>query len=235
MSIKILVVDDIALTRLNLKTIVESAMPEMVWQGEAENGLEALNFCQVVLPDIVLMDIGMPILDGIQATRKLLECFPTLRVIMLTSHDADVEVLDAFRAGATSYCMKDTEPNVLLTAIRSTFEGEAWIDPKIARVILGAAMSSRDVPHNISAQGLSVESQAGKPSEIMTDTGQVLSERELEVLALISEGKSNQQIAEELTISLNTVKTHLKNIFQKMGVEDRTTAALKAIKEKWIG
>jgi DNA-binding NarL/FixJ family response regulator len=235
MSIRILVVDDIALTRLNLKTVVESAKPEMVWQGEAENGLEALTFCQAALPDIVLMDIGMPIMDGIQATRQLLECFPTVKVIMLTSHDADTEVLDAFRAGATSYCMKDTEPEVLLKAIRSTFEGEAWIDPKIARAILGAAITGSASTQVLSGQGPSGESHAGKPSEIITDTGQVLSERELEVLALISEGKSNQQIAEELTISLNTVKTHLKNIFQKMGVEDRTTAALKAVKEKWIG
>jgi two-component system response regulator DegU len=224
MSIKILVVDDISLSRLNLKTIVESVKPEMTWLGEAENGLEALSFCQAVLPDIVLMDIGMPILDGIQATQKLRERFPSVRIIMLTSHDADSEVLDSFRAGATSYCMKDTEPAVLLKAIRSTFEGEAWIDPKIARVILGAAMTSSRVSPPLS----------GKLAEIVTETGQILSERELEVLALISEGKSNQLIAEELIISLNTVKTHLKNIFQKMGVEDRTTAALKALKEKWI-
>jgi DNA-binding NarL/FixJ family response regulator len=137
------------------------------------------------------------------------------KIIMLTSHDSEQNVLDALSAGANSYCMKDVEPEVLLTVIKSTHSGASWLDPRIAQIVLDKFVD-----------------KLGKflKSDNMTD----LTEREIDVLSLISKGYSNQSISNELCISLNTVKTHIKNIFQKLEVEDRTQAAMKAMKEDLI-
>lgn len=217
MSIRVLIVDDVQLTRLNLKTAIQTTPLPIEWVGEASNGKQAVELAESLAPDVILMDIGMPVLDGIQATRKVQMVCPQAKIVMLTSHESDAEVLDAFRSGATSYCLKETTPEALMRIIVSTHEGEAWIDPKIAKVVLKAlhpAMSSRSAAGDMQYPELT--------------------EREQEVLQLITHGLSNQEIAEKLTISLNTVKTHLKNIFQKLEVDDRTTAAMKAMKENLL-
>lgn len=208
-----LVVDDSKLTRLSLKTTLNQGGADLCWVGEAEDGREALQQVQALQPDVVLMDIGMPVLDGIAATQQLRQSHPELKIIMLTSHEEERAILDAFKSGATSYCLKETSPAMLGQVIRMTNNGACWIDPKIAGVFI------RQV----------------QPVTVAASTMQnPLTERELDVLRLLSEGKNNQEISEGLCISMNTVKTHLKNIFMKLEVEDRTAAALKALRERLV-
>ena len=213
-SIKILIVDDSKLTRVGLRATFKS-LENMEILGEAENGRQGIEMASQLKPDIILMDIGMPILDGIQATKQINELKLKSKIIMLTSHDGDQEVFDAFTAGANSYCMKDIEPEMLATVIKSTYEGASWLDPRIAKIVLqnfgGGAKSSE------------------KKSEESP-----LTEREIDVLHLIARGYSNSEISKELCISMNTVKTHIRNIFHKLEVEDRTQAAMKAVRQEII-
>ncbi|MEB3286847.1 MAG: response regulator transcription factor [Vampirovibrionales bacterium] len=218
---RVLIVDDSKLMRVSLKTAIEQTQ-DMACVGEAADGREGVYLTGQLKPDIVLMDIGMPILNGIAATREIRKQFPQSKVVMLTSHEGDSDVLDAFQSGATSYCLKDTPPEQLMQIIRTTAGGACWIDPKVARVLV--TQVSRPLP----------DSSLTQAEALQTDLLIPLSEREVEVLRLITEGKNNAEIAELLSISNNTVKTHVKNIFQKLGVEDRTAAALKALKERLV-
>lgn len=211
-KIKVLIVDDSRLTVVGLKTTLNQ-FEEVEVTGEAYDGQEAIEATQILNPDVILMDIGMPIMDGIKATKEIkkgknLET----KIIMLTSHEDEQIVIDAMSAGANSYCMKDVEPETLLSVIKNTYNGASWLDPAVARIVLDKFVN-----------------KSGKFFKNESNTE--LTEREIEVLHLISRGYSNQAISEELYISLNTVKTHIKNIFQKMEVEDRTQAAMKAMKE----
>lgn len=213
-KINILIVDDSKLTRVGLRTTFK-AMEHMDVVGEAENGKQGIEMAKSLQPDVILMDIGMPILDGIQATKQINTMHLNTKVIMLTSHDNEQDVFDAFTAGANSYCMKDIEPDMLATVIRSTYEGASWLDPRIAKIVL---------------------QNFGKPHTTHTDTQENMSltEREIDVLHLIARGYSNSEIAKELCISMNTVKTHIRNIFHKLEVEDRTQAAMKAVQKDII-
>ncbi len=214
-KIKVLIVDDSKLTIVGLKTTLNQ-FEEIDVIGEANDGEESIRAVKKLKPDVVLMDISMPVMDGIKATQllKKLEDVNT-KIIMLTSHESEQNVLDAMSAGANSYCMKDVEPDTLLTVIKSTYSGASWLDPRVAQIVLNKFVD-----------------KLGKflKSDGTTD----LTEREIGVLSLIAKGFSNQGISEELCISLNTVKTHIKNIFQKLEVEDRTQAAMKAVKEDLI-
>lgn len=222
--IRILLVDDSRLMRVSLKTTLSQAADiEIV--GEAEEGRQGVELAGQLKPDVILMDIGMPIMDGIKATQLIRDKQLAARVIMLTSHESDQDVLDAFQSGATSYCLKDTEPEALLQIIRSTAAGACWIDPKIARVLVSQV--SQQVA--TAAMPVSQSQEDGLPSTLS-----LLSDREIDVLKLITEGLNNTEIAERLSISMNTVKTHVKNIFLKLEVEDRTAAALKALKERIV-
>lgn len=216
--IKVLIVDDSQLTRVNLKTTLLKAPDQLLIVGEAEEGEEAIGKARDLQPDIILMDIGMPVMDGVRATQNIRRLFPEIKVIMLTSHESEEDVLEAFRSGASSYCLKETPPELLLHVVISTAQGSSWIDPKIAKVVLKSLQ-----PRSLSPQ-VSDESSPYQP----------LTVRELDVLTLITEGLNNQEIADRLCISLNTVKTHLKSIFQKLEVEDRTGAALKALKDRIV-
>ncbi len=219
-KIRVLIADDSRLTRVSLKTTLQHASEELELVGEAENGLQILDLVSNTPADVILMDIGMPQMDGIQATQNIRKRFPELKVIMLTSHDAEKDVLDAFQSGATSYCLKETPPEMLVHIIVSTAHGACWIDPKIARIVM-----SRLHEH---------QPQEPQPTHSESSLKERLTERELEVLQLITEGLNNTEISERLCISMNTVKTHLKNVFQKLEVEDRTSAALKALKEQFF-
>lgn len=214
-KIKVLIVDDSKLTVVGLKTTLNQ-FEHITVVGEANDGQDSIKATQELKPDIILMDIGMPIMDGIKATRELKKIKELgAKIIMLTSHEGEQEVLDAMSAGANSYCMKDVDPEVLVSVIKSTHEGGSWLDPRIAQIVLNKFVD-----------------KFGKflRSEKTSD----LTEREVEVLNCIAKGNSNQEISETLHISLNTVKTHIKNIFQKLEVEDRTQAAMKAVKDELI-
>jgi DNA-binding NarL/FixJ family response regulator len=225
--IRVMIVDDSRLSRMSLKTTLNGASDKVLCVAEAGDGAEALKLIGIHRPQIVLMDIGMPIMDGIRATWAVKKSYPDTQVIMLTSHESEQDVLEAFQAGAHSYCLKETSPAMLIHVILSTAHGACWIDPQIARIVMTRMQPSAS-PWGGNSQQPSpfpTEDAIGYPS---------LTDRELEALKLITEGRNNAEIASELGISLNTVKTHLKNIFQKLGVEDRTSAALKALKDRII-
>jgi two-component system, NarL family, response regulator LiaR len=213
-SIKVLIVDDSKLTIVGLKTTLKQ-FDDIEIVGEANDGQMGIEAAQKLKPDVILMDIGMPIMDGIKTTKEIKKSGLSSKIIMLTSHESEQDVLDALAAGANSYCMKDVDPEILVAVVKSTHEGASWLDPRIAKIVLDKFVD-----------------RFGKflKNESMSD----LTEREVDVLNLIAKGCSNQEISNNLCISLNTVKTHIKNIFQKLEVEDRTQAAMKAIKEDLI-
>jgi len=212
--LKVLIVDDSKLTIVGLKTTLKQ-FDDIEIVGEANDGQMAIEVTQKLKPDVILMDIGMPIMDGIKATKEIKKSGSNAKIIMLTSREMEQDVLDALSAGANSYCMKDVDPEILVAVVKSTYEGASWLDPRIAKIVLDKFVD-----------------RFGK--FLKSDTMSDLTERELDVLNLIAKGCSNQEISETLFISLNTVKTHIKNIFQKLEVEDRTQAAMKAVKEELI-
>lgn len=246
-KIKVLIVDDSKLTRVSLKTTLQSADQWVELLGEAEDGSQGVEMAQKLNPDVVLMDVGMPIMDGITATQNIRKRMPEVKIVMLTSHEENRDVLDAFHSGATSYCLKETAPDVLLHVIQATAGGACWIDPKIAHILVnqvqvkpGAAPTAPKptdpavLPEVGIDTDVAIASGTDQFATRTTSTLSGLSEREVEVLRLIADGKNNGEICDRLSISMNTLKTHIKNIFSKLGVEDRTAAALKAIKERIV-
>lgn len=221
-KVKVLIVDDSRLTRISVKTTLKAAPGTIELVGEAEEGNQAIDLVGKLQPNVVLMDIGMPIMDGVRATQAIKKQFPDVKVVMLTSHEDEEDVLDAFSSGANSYCLKETPPDMLVHVILSTAHGACWIDPKIARIVMSQLQPAE---RNGNHKSASPEENSGFA---------MLTEREIDVLRLVTQGLNNAEISDKLCISMNTVKTHLKNIFQKLEVEDRTAAALKALKERII-
>jgi DNA-binding NarL/FixJ family response regulator len=208
--IRILLVDDQALFREGLRTLL-SVQPGLEVVGEAGNGEEAVRLAATLHPDVVLMDLHMPVLDGVAATRRLRQSQPDCRVIVLTTFDDDEYVFEGLRAGAVGYLLKDVPSERLIEAIKATARGESFLQPSVAaKVVAEFARMSDRVPSR--AESL-VESLSG---------------RELEVLRLIATGKTNREIANTLVIAEGTVKNHVTSILAKLGVRDRTQAALKA-------
>jgi DNA-binding NarL/FixJ family response regulator len=199
--IRVLVVDDHVVVRGGLEQLLATA-DDIELAGTAANGEEAVAQVDALAPDVVLMDLSMPVLDGIEATRLIMKAHPDMHVVALTSFSDNRRILDALRAGATGYVLKHAEPDELLGAIRAAHAGGSPLDPKAARVLLDAQRVLRPA--------------------------QELSSREEEVLRLVAAGLANKQIARKLGISERTVKAHLTNVFQRLGVTDRTQAALWA-------
>jgi DNA-binding NarL/FixJ family response regulator len=208
MRIRLLLVDDQALFREGLHTLL-SMQPEVDVVGEAANGEEALRLTATLRPDVILMDLQMPVMDGAATTRKLKTQQSDARVIILTTFDDDESVFEALRAGAVGYLLKDTPSARLLEAIRLTARGETFLEPSIAAKVV--AEFSRLSPRP------AADTLAGS-----------LSDRETEVLRLIARGASNREVASELVIAEGTVKNHITNILAKLGASDRTEAAVKA-------
>ncbi len=241
--IKVLLVEDHALTRIGLRTALKRTTDISV-VGEAANGEEAVSQAEQLKPDVILMDVGMPVMDGIQAARKIIERDSSIKIIMLTQHDNDRDILASLSAGASGYCLKDVAPDRLYTAIRSVNAGDAWLDASIASRVLkhyaqeSAPTSSHEqsAPRPAIAQTLEPVSPPASDSakEMSAFLGRPLPEplspRELEVLKLIVDGLSNQEIADKLIISLATAKTHVRNILNKLAVDDRTQAAVHAMR-----
>lgn len=206
-QIRILLVDDQALFREGLRTLL-SLQRDFDIVGEAGNGDEAVRAVALVHPNVVLMDMRMPVMDGVAATRALREAAPAVRVIALTTFDDDEYVFEALRAGAAGYLLKDTPSEKLIEAIRAAARGESFLQPSIAAKVV-AEFSRMSAP---------------KPEPLV----EPLSERETDILRLLAAGSSNKEIGATLFITEGTVKNHITNILGKLGVRDRTQAALKA-------
>lgn len=200
--IRVLIADDHQVVRSGLEQLLATA-DDIELAGMAADGAEAIELAADLAPDIILMDLSMPGTDGIAATRAITTASPTIQVVVLTSFSDKQRILDALDAGAAGYVLKHAEPDELLDAIRAAHEGGSPLDPKAARVLLDRQRSSSASPAK-------------------------MSDREEEVLRLVAEGLANKAIARRLGIAERTVKAHLTNIFQRIGVTDRTQAALWA-------
>jgi NarL family two-component system response regulator LiaR len=207
-TIRVMLVDDHNVVRSGLATFLR-AYEDLQLVGEAKNGLEAVNLCREKKPDVILMDLMMPEMDGIAATRAILEEYPEIKIIAMTSFDEEELVHGVLAAGAISYLLKNVTSDELTKAIRDAVSGRSTLSPEAARVLV----------------------QATRPTE---QPWLELTEREMDVLNLVVQGQSNQQIAEALVISLATVKAHVSNILSKLQVSSRAEAIAYAIKHKIV-
>ena len=218
--IRVLLCEDHELVRMGLSIMIDKA-DDITLIGEAENGLSGVELAKQLSPDIVLMDIGLPNIDGIEATKRIKEFNPQIKILIFTSRDDSDDVFAAFKSGADGYIMKGASTENIHTAIRSVNEGVAWIDPQIARLVLSSlqAPNQNSIP---TSNGINYK--AGKDQYGLT-------EREMEVWALIVNGLTNPQIAEELTITRATAKAHVHSVLQKLSASTRTQATRKAMDE----
>lgn len=209
-AVRILLVDDQALFREALRTLL-TVQPDFEVVGEAGNGEEAIRMAVNLRPGVILMDLRMPVLDGVSATRRLHELLPGSRVIVLTTFDDDELVFDGLRAGAVGYLLKDVSSEKLFEAVRAADRGEYFLLP------------------SITAKVMAEFSRLSRPAPRQNDTlAEPLSAREIEILKLVATGASNKEIAETLVIAEGTVKNHLTSIFSKLDVKDRMQAVIKA-------
>jgi two-component system, NarL family, response regulator DegU len=212
--IKILIVDDHTLVREGFARMLELE-PQFIVAGQSSSAREALDKVKNLKPDIVLMDIKLPGINGIEATKMIKKDYPDVEVIILSMYDEEEYVMESVKAGATGYVLKDISTDELFSAIKVVHSGGSLIQPGLARKVLKEfAHMAREAP------------QPGRTSPIKE-----LSDREIEVLQCVSEGKSNKEIAEQLTISEKTVKAHLRTIFRKLEVSDRAQAVAEAMRK----
>jgi NarL family two-component system response regulator LiaR len=212
-TISVLIVDDHAVVRSGIRGFLE-AQPDLQVLGEAASGADGVKLAAELVPDVVLMDLAMPEMDGVEATRRIRDASPRTRVVVLTSFHDDAHIFPAIRAGALSYVLKDISPEELAQTVRLAAQGEAVINPRVASRLVQELSGERTPQSNPLAE---------------------LSSRELEVLKLIAEGLSNAEIAERLVLSQKTVKGHVSNILGKLHLADRTQAAILAWREGMIG
>jgi two-component system, NarL family, response regulator LiaR len=208
--IKVLFVDDHEMVRIGVSAYL-TAQPDIEVIGEADNGKTAIELALSLRPDIILMDLVMKEMDGIEATRQIIEKWPEAKIIIVTSFLDDEKVYPALEAGATSYMLKTSKASEIADAVRSTFGGQSILEPEVTgKMMLKMRQKSKHELH------------------------EELTSREMEILLLIAEGKSNQEIADELFIALKTVKTHVSNILSKLQVQDRTQAVIYAFKHSLV-
>ena len=208
--VRVLLADDQALFREALATLL-GVRPEVTVVGEAGDGAEALRRCAELRPDVVLMDLHMPVLDGIGATRRLRVEHPEVRVLALTTFDDDEDVFAALRAGAVGYLLKDVTSERLVEAVLAAARGESVLQPSVAAKVVARFAALPD------------DGAAPRPQPLVVP----LSDRELDVLRLLADGSSNREIAGELFLAEGTVKNHVTNVLAKLGARDRTQAALR--------
>ncbi len=215
MKKNILIVEDHELTRFGLKTTFENVdYVENIYEADsAENAIEIFNNNNI---DVIIMDLGLPNMNGIEATKQIRSSNKDVKIVILTSHNDEKEVLNSLKAGANAYCSKEINPQRLVQVVQSVADGAAWFDPSIAHIVLKA-----------SANSPSYESENNRKDYDLTS-------REAQILKLMTEGYSNMEIAQMLVISINTTKAHVANILQKLEVDDRLQAALKALKNKIV-
>ena len=210
--VRVLLVDDQSLFREALATLL-GARPEVQVVGEAGDGFQALQRSEALRPDVVLMDLHMPVLDGIAATRRLRVEQPEVRVLALTTFDDDEDVFEALRAGALGYLLKDVSSDRLVEALLAAARGESVLQPSVAAKVV-ARLAQLDAARR----------PRSRPQPLVVP----LSDRELDVLRLLADGRSNREIAGELFLAEGTVKNHVTNVLAKLGARDRTQAALRA-------
>jgi len=209
--IRVLIADDHSMVRTGLATFIR-VQPDLELVGEARDGQEALRLCEKLEPDVILMDLVMPRMDGVAATRAIRERWPQVQVIALTSFQEKELVQDALQAGAISYLLKDVSTDELADAIRAAYAGRSTLAPEAAQALIQMARSTSESPA----------------------PGHDLTPREREVLALMVEGLSNPQIGERLSISVTTVRSHVSNILSKLGVSNRAGAIALAVRNKLV-
>lgn len=237
-KIRVALIEDHDLTRVGIRTALQQRQ-EIEVVGEAANANEGLKLLQSSHPDIAIVDIGLPDKDGIELTRQIKNIQngdegEEIKVLILTLRDNKEAVLAAFAAGADSYCMKDISFDHLLEALRVTYGGNAWIDPAIARIVLQQAQQTPEkVDQTVDSKTVAINAADAEYDQMIA--AYPLTERELEVLKLIVEGCSNAVIAEKLYITVGTVKTHVRNILNKLCADDRTQAAVRALRSGLVG
>lgn len=211
----LLIIEDHELTRFALKTAFDGAdFVENLYEADsAEAGIQIFKENKI---DLIIMDLGLPNMNGIEATGVIHSMNTDVKIVILTSHNDEKEVLDSIKAGANAYCSKEINPQKLVTVVQSVLDGAAWFDPAISHVVLKAATTH----------------QVNEVTPVKTDYN--LTTREMQILKLITEGYSNTDITQELSLSINTIKVHVASILQKLEVNDRLQAALKAIKNNIV-
>lgn len=208
--IRVLFVDDHEMVRIGVSSYL-SAQPDIEVVGEADNGKRGVELALELRPDIILMDLVMKEMDGIEATRQIIQQWPEAKVIIVTSFLDDEKVYPALEAGATSYMLKTSKAGEIANAVRATYHGQSVLEPEVTgKMMLKMRQKTTHLPH------------------------EELTSRELEILLLMAEGKTNQEIADELFIALKTVKTHVSNILSKLQVQDRTQAVIYAFKHSLV-
>ena len=217
--LNIIIVEDFKLTRVGLRCALNEN-PDMEVVAESEDAIEGIKLIEKHKPDVVLMDLGLPGMNGIEAMVKVKEFAPEIKIIALTSHDREEEVIAALSSGASAYCLKDIDPQKLADVVRDVSAGVCWIDPVVAQMALNAFPK--------------VDNIGFLPSKSHGEGRGPLTEREYEVLKHLVTGKSNTEIAKELIVSVHTAKAHVRSILQKMCVNDRVQAAVKAVKEGMV-
>ncbi|AOH56307.1 DNA-binding response regulator [Peribacillus muralis] len=208
--IKVLFVDDHEMVRIGVSAYL-TAQADIEVIGEADNGLKAVELALELRPDIILMDLVMPEMDGIEATKRIIEKWPEAKIIIVTSFLDDEKVYPALEAGATSYMLKTSKASEIARAVRSTFQGQSVLEPEVT----GKMMEKLRRPQK-------------------TELHEQLTNREMEILLLMTQGKTNQEIADELYIALKTAKVHVSNILSKLDVQDRTQAVIYAFKHSLV-
>lgn len=236
-KIRVILIEDHDLTRVSIRTALEQR-EEVEFLGEAVDAKQGLALIEQKQPDIAIVDIGLPDMDGIELTTLFKqkqaenETLQKVKILILTLQDSEEYVLAAFAAGADSYCMKDISFDLLLEALRVTKEGSSWIDPAIARLVISKA---KTISPQQQEKANTRQIGATEPEYEQLMEAYPLTERELEVLHLIVEGASNAEIAEKLYITVGTVKTHVRNILNKLCADDRTQAAVRALRSGLVG
>lgn len=217
-----ILVEDYEITRLGLRMALKK-VPGIELVGECASGEESIELVQTLSPQIVFMDIGLPGISGLTATEIIKASCPDVKVMLLTSHDRSEDVAAGFKAGANAYCLKDISIASLTNAINSVMDGAIWVDPLISKTLVSL----------IRPQTISTPNQNVLKETIVTTIEKgpnKLSEREMEVLSHLVSGLSNKQMAEQMFVSQETIKTHLRHVFEKLDAADRTQAAIKALK-----
>lgn len=218
--IRVFVVDDHAIVRDGIQSLLATE-PDIECVGEAANGEEAVAKVRILRPDVILMDLVMPEMDGIEAIHQIMAFQPEARILVLTSFSADDKVFPAIKAGAMGYLLKDTGSEELMRAIHQVYRGEASLHPKIARMVLQEISTVQP--------SQKVEHQSHLPGQ--SSTVDPLTERELGVLKLVAHGRTNREIADQLVVAEGTVRTHVSNILDKLHLASRTQATLYALRE----